>query len=459
MPEIKKTPNTPPAQLVNAVTSLSKSDNWKEAKEEWDMDKYFYNTSGYKACPCSPREVRNITVLRNRYNFNELEICNSCAERYFGIGESSRIEAVVRRIKKDPTSAMGFLSQCYLFINKVIDRNEFNNYSTLSGKRKYDQLQSIIEETNKKLLRFTDYRHQSVLKKFDAIWVGAAKDSRIVIDCVLHRWKQLIVRGQSDEPFLDSFIENYRIRATNPNLNELRAARMRLDNCFQTCKLSENLLLAAETKKLDYKESCPNVESGFLYHDFMLIGLEDANGKVTTMESLGIDYDSGWMRSELNAMAKVYLEASRSNAPVFANRMEYSSYREDLYEEDYEDYEEYEDEDEEYEDDEMEACRPDVLELLFKCGWPEWINQLSTLLLTDALDYDLSLCKSHDYMKFGSYGHHKKRVIDRLNTLDNIEDFRTLKNFHGFDDFTDYDEDDRTDYYLDFLNLKNVCIE
>lgn len=477
MPEIKRTPDTPPTQLVNTVTTLSKSDSWKEAKEEWGMGNYFNNTSGYKACPCSPREIRNLTVLKNKYNFNELEICNSCAERYFGIGESSRIEAVVRRIKKDPTSAMGFFTLCYLFINKVIDRNEFNNYRSLSGKRKYDQLQGIIEETNKKLLRFTDYRHRSILSKFDAIWVGAAKDSRIAIDLVLHRWKLLIEKGLADEPFLDTFIENYCIRATNPNLNELRAARMRLDNCFKTCKLTENLLLVYQTKKLVYKEDCPNVESGHFFQDCMLIGLEDANGKVITMESLGIDYDSGWMRSELDAMAKVYLEANRSNAPALANRMEYSSYREDLYEDDEDckltgEFEHLESAEKErgnsnddffipdfgykaevYEDDpDNEKYRPDMLKLLEKCGWPAWIRKLPTPLVIAAFGYDSHHCSGHVYKKFGSYGLHKKKIKDRLDTLDNIADFRTLKKFYGFDNFTDYDEDDRYEYYLDFIH-------
>lgn len=481
MPEIKRTPDTPPTQLEKTVTSLSKSDNWKEAKEEWNMDKYFYNASSYKACPCSPREVRNLTVLRNRYNFNELEVCNSCAERYFGIGESSRIEAAVRRIKKDPICGMGFFKLCYLFINKGIDRNEFNRYSTISRLSKdHKILRIMMKITNMKLLQFTDYRHRSFLKKFDAILVAAAKNPEISVGPVHDCWRWFIDKGIADESFLDALIERHGIPTSNLDMNELRSAKMLLDSCIRTGLLSDSPH-AIVIKEKEYKDDCPYVESGPLFHKGMLIGLVDINGEGGTLKSLDIDYDSSWMRSELSAIAEVYRKAEETSIPVSSNRLEYSYDQEGQYEDD-EDCEEaggfehFESAKKEHDnsngdffipefkyeagaymnDEDNEADRPDMLKLLEKCGWPVWIRKLPTPLVIAAFGYDSHHCNGHIYKKFGSYGLHKKMIMDRLDTLDNVADFRTLKEFYGFDNFTDYDEDDRNEYYLDFINAHQL---
>lgn len=482
MPEIKRTPDTPPTQLVNTVTTLSKSDSWTDAKVEWDMSMFLYANT-YKACPCSPRAVRNLTVLRNRHTLKELEVCNSCAERYFGIGEGSRIETVVRRIKKDPTCGMGFFTLCYLFINKVIDRNEFNRYSTISALSKdHTKLRIMMKITNMRLLQFTDYMHRSFLKKFDAILVAAAKNPEISISPVLDRWMWFFNKGTADEPFLDALIERHGIPTSNLDMNELRSAKMLLDSCIRTGLLSDSPY-ADVIKEQSYKEDCPNVESGNVFHKGLTIGLEGANGKVDTLKSLGIDYDSVWMRSELDAMAELYRKARKTSVPVSSSRLEYSYYQEDQYEDDEDckmigEFEHLESAEKErgnsnddffipdfgykaevYEDDpDNEKYRPDMLKLLEKCGWPAWIRKLPTPLVIAAFGYDSHHCSGHVYKKFGSYGLHKKKIMDRLDTLDNVADFRTLKKFYGFDNFTDYDEDDRHEYYSDFIKAHHLSI-
>lgn len=233
MPEIKRSADIPPQGLQRAVIRLSESQSWNEAKKEWRMASYYY-VPEYITCPCSPRAVHNITVLVNKFNFNELLVCNSCSERYFACKDSSTIENSVWRLKKNVVSSMNRISLDYLLKNRVIDAVEHYNYEKLRGLRacsKDDIILVIRKQTNVKLIHFTDYNNKKFFDKIDQILIWAMTHSGMNIRYIANIRNNLLRTNQCQAYQLNDFIREHEIEESIGNKMD---ARKLLDKFIET---------------------------------------------------------------------------------------------------------------------------------------------------------------------------------------------------------------------------------
>ena len=128
-----------------------------------------------------PRGVHNITVIENIHNFNQMYICNPCADLYFGIQESLKIESTVRRLKKNKDLNMDDICLAYLFRNKFIDRLELKNYRLVRLSRKDEYSRFYRQRINKRIINFRIMPINQFLKRLKFSLRGA------------RRWKTHIV--------------------------------------------------------------------------------------------------------------------------------------------------------------------------------------------------------------------------------------------------------------------------
>lgn len=119
MSEKKKTVENPPIRLQKEVVKNSKSNVYKDAVSEWDLYRV-YDTEETKSCLCSPREIRYIVVIKNKYTDNKLEICNRCAELYFNITDGQQIADSIRKLKKNINLNMNRVALDYLLKNGFV---------------------------------------------------------------------------------------------------------------------------------------------------------------------------------------------------------------------------------------------------------------------------------------------------------------------------------------------------
>ncbi|WP_320052644.1 hypothetical protein [uncultured Acetobacteroides sp.] len=248
MAEIKRTADNPSTMLQKKVLSLSKSQEWNQAKKEWGMGGC-YHTSEHKMCPCSPREVKNITVLVNQHTLNELEVCNSCAKRHFNILESSQIEVAVRRLKKDISWGMDLTSMNYLRDMGVIEKVGHNDYEVVKQKRKKSIFLEYRRKTNVKLLNLTNYKNKAALEKIDAVLAWFKLHPNEDPSTVAKIRMVLLSDGTFDEAALDELINSQGIDIAQFSWKDRADGRLLLSKFVSPNSFSLTLLLDRRDKK------------------------------------------------------------------------------------------------------------------------------------------------------------------------------------------------------------------
>lgn len=219
MGEIKKNASVPPIRLRDEIIKLSVSNDWESAKGEWKF-KIFRIVQGYKACLCSPRGIRNIILIVNELNDNKLEICNSCAERYFGFQEGTKLAYCVRRIKADIEYNMAEFPLKYLEDNKITSTHDTICYNKARGFRNVQMLLFYISEINKRMLLFTDYNNKDVFDKLDRILVWMVQRHSEDINNLINKRDTFLNTGEIDVEELNSLINENNIGTYDSQLLE-----------------------------------------------------------------------------------------------------------------------------------------------------------------------------------------------------------------------------------------------
>jgi hypothetical protein len=156
--------------------------------------------------------MNNITVIVNKLNGNQLEICNSCAERHFGFILSSKIEYSLRRIKANIKLGMNKDALEYLLQHRVIDYNEFENYDAAKGSRTNIPVIEYRKKINIKLINFTDYNNKAAFEMIDDIFVWSQGQPEFDRNSVVKLRINMLNTGQVDTKSLDNFIESKGIK-------------------------------------------------------------------------------------------------------------------------------------------------------------------------------------------------------------------------------------------------------
>lgn len=165
-------------KLFNEIVSLSNSDTWNIAKNEWIFDSV-YESEEPQTCLCGHFPIINICVIRNAINKNITEVGNCCVKKFFNISDGDAIIISIKKIKKDISKSISIEALDYIYKKNVITEWEYNFYTNIHKKRILTEKQiGTKERINNKFLSFTSYELNSNISKINVIskWAERNRD-------------------------------------------------------------------------------------------------------------------------------------------------------------------------------------------------------------------------------------------------------------------------------------------
>lgn len=75
--------NSYKSMLIQEVLDKSESDTWEEASKEWELEKAYICKDCSETCVCGKTGIKDISVLRNILNGNELNPVGNCCVKKF----------------------------------------------------------------------------------------------------------------------------------------------------------------------------------------------------------------------------------------------------------------------------------------------------------------------------------------------------------------------------------------
>jgi hypothetical protein len=142
-------------KFKSAILALSRSQEWLEAKPEWELHLVYPDTD--RACVCGHQPIKQICVIKNRENRNEAEVGNVCVHNFMQLA-SRRTFSVLKRVRAEITKSLN-PAALDLFVRRgVIARGECDEYLEYWRKRKNLTLQQRTQkiEINQRVLDFVD---------------------------------------------------------------------------------------------------------------------------------------------------------------------------------------------------------------------------------------------------------------------------------------------------------------
>lgn len=156
-------------KLFKEIVSLSNSDTWDIAKNEWTFDSV-YESEEPQTCLCGHFPIINICVIRNAVNKNITEVGNCCVKKFFDISDGDAIIISIKKIKKDISKSISIEALNYIYKKNIITDWEYNFYNNIHKKRILTEKQIGTKETiNNKFLSFTSYELNSNISKINVI--------------------------------------------------------------------------------------------------------------------------------------------------------------------------------------------------------------------------------------------------------------------------------------------------
>lgn len=137
-----------------AILALSNSQDWDEAKAEWELHSVYHDGSD-RSCECGHQPIHQICVIQNRDNRNKAEVGNVCVHKFMRL-MSNRIFAVLKRIEAEPSKSLNPVALDLFRRRGVIDFNEEQDYLSYWRKRtKMTEVQRAQKaEINDRVLKY-----------------------------------------------------------------------------------------------------------------------------------------------------------------------------------------------------------------------------------------------------------------------------------------------------------------
>lgn len=237
MPRIKKTADNPMPIFRNEILRKSVATIWEIAIREWEIKGYYHVPQGkYVTCLCSPQAIKHLTVITNRQNSNQLEICNRCAELYLNMPESRKMEYDIRRVKNDKKLGISKETMDLMLFARAISYPVHQCYNILKRNRKDPLITKFKEMVNDKIINFTNYNNKLALDDIDCILVWAQDHPKFDIKPIVVIWNEIIA-GIINQEELDSIIENNGIDRRFYTKEETEKARQQLDKYMDAEKV------------------------------------------------------------------------------------------------------------------------------------------------------------------------------------------------------------------------------
>ena len=155
-------------KFVAAILKLSNSQEWVEAKPEWELHAV-YNDPSERSCECGHQPINQICIIKNRDNGNEAEVGNVCVHNFMQLA-SRRIFAVLKRVRAEMTKSLNPASLDLFVKRGAISASERDDYAEYWRKRTNmtDEQRAQKIDINQRILGFWDQENVRLVANFIA---------------------------------------------------------------------------------------------------------------------------------------------------------------------------------------------------------------------------------------------------------------------------------------------------
>lgn len=139
-------------QLTTELIKLSHSNNWDEAKLEWDLiDIERVSEFDAEECLCGKYPIMEICIIENKINKNTTRVGNSCVKKF--INKSDKIFQALLRVKKDISKSLNSEVIDFALDKGYINQWEKDFYIDIFRRKNLYSKQILKKESiNKKIL-------------------------------------------------------------------------------------------------------------------------------------------------------------------------------------------------------------------------------------------------------------------------------------------------------------------
>jgi len=140
-------------QLTTAILSYSEAKTWEEAKEEWALNN-IYMSETLMICLCGHYPIKEICVLQNKVNANQVEVGNCCVKNFLGVSYDLLFVGL-KKVMNNINAAFNKAVLCYVKQQGWIDNWEYDFYGNTLLKRKLSEKQRAKRcQINARVLKF-----------------------------------------------------------------------------------------------------------------------------------------------------------------------------------------------------------------------------------------------------------------------------------------------------------------
>ncbi len=120
-------------RLIGEIIPLSRSSNWEEAKQEWQLSEV-YQAEEPEICLCGHYPIIELCILRNRHNGKNATVGNCCVKKFIGL-PSDLIFQAVKRIRSDNEKSLNSQALTHAISKGWINKWEYDFYHAVMRKR------------------------------------------------------------------------------------------------------------------------------------------------------------------------------------------------------------------------------------------------------------------------------------------------------------------------------------
>lgn len=153
--------------LIREVIDKSESDTWEDAVEEWELEDSYICKDCSETCVCGKIGIRDISILRNIHNNNQLKPVGSCCVKKFQNVEM--LEDMNNAIEMYPLIYAVENKQFIKFNREFFSRKVLkilledgafkpNKYNNNNATADYDFLLRMFNKRNKASIREWEHR-------------------------------------------------------------------------------------------------------------------------------------------------------------------------------------------------------------------------------------------------------------------------------------------------------------
>ena len=144
-----------PEILSSEIIARSESNNWIDAKEEWELESIYKDASASGVCLCTKPNIMEICVIVNTVNGNRTEVGNCCVKKFLELTSPVLFKGI-NRIRGDLYASMGegllLMAEENDWVNQWESRFYYDTLTTRQNSLSSRQLLSR-RNINKKVLR------------------------------------------------------------------------------------------------------------------------------------------------------------------------------------------------------------------------------------------------------------------------------------------------------------------